>query len=860
MAADAPESPPSLPRRLGRLISRDIRYSALGDFEEIYADMVRRRGPRAARLWLWKEILRSSPSFLADSLYWSLAMFRHYLVTALRNLKRQKLYSFINILGLSIGIAVSLLVALYVLDETSYDRYHENAGRIFRLAFTEDRSYKTVRFPLSSGGLAPALVEEVPEVQDAVRFRRIFDNLVRLRDRQLFDTRMFYADPSVFSVFSFHLVKGDPGTALADPKTAVITVDMAKKLFPDEDPMGQVLTLEDDLEFEITGVAENVPENSHFGFDLLASAATLDRLDEEWRASSCYTYLLIRDGFSPGHLETKIAECFSRHKSPNDQRVFFLQPLTKIHLHSHLEREIEPNGDAAHVSILSVVALFILLIACVNFMNLSTARSAGRAKEVGVRKISGAHRRALIRQFLGESVILTFVACLLGILLLRLSLPAFAHLAAKPLSFAPLTEGAVLVSFIILITGVGLLAGIYPALFLSRYEPAKVLKGFWKSGGRAPSFRNILVIIQFSLSILMIIGTFLVRDQLDFILNRNLGFDKENVVVCQADNPGVQANYRVFKNELLKNPGVVSVTAATSLPGLAVNPGQFRAEGEPDFQMMGHLVADEDFLKTMGIGIAEGRSFSWESPSDIRGSIVLNEEAAKRFGWTSAAGKTVEIPGEGKKTVIGVMRNFHHLSKRQRIDAIVLQMLPGHAEYLVQFIAVKVRPERIRETITDLRKKWSDVSGGRPPDYAFLDEDYDALYKKEERLEKVFASFTALAVFVACLGLFGLASFTAERRRKEIGIRKTLGATIPGLLVLLSKEYAIWMITANIVAWPVAYVAASLWLRSFAYRTGISPETFIMAGGIAALAAFLTIGAQTLKASLANPVESLRYE
>lgn len=782
-------------------------------------------------------------------------MLKNFLNIALRNLKKHKAYSFINILGLSIGLGCSILIFLYIQDELSYDKYHKNAKQIYRLAFIENRGYKTVNYPITSGGIAPALLKEVPEVLNAVRFMRIFDPLVTYGEKQFNETRIFYADESVFDVFSFPMIKGDPETALKEPYSAVITEDMAKKYFGDEDPMGKVLTFNGKQDFKITGILKKVRQNSHFKPDLLASMATMEEnISNEWRPSSCYTYLVLKKDYSPSTFEKMFPNFFKIHRSPGDQRNFYLQPLLRIHLSSHLEREIEPNSDIAYVYILSSVAIFVLIIACLNFMNLSTARSAHRAKEVGIRKAAGARRIHLIRQFLGESIFLTIAALILSLILIWIFLPVFNRLAGKELSLGLFSNGFMIIGLAGFVLFVGAAAGSYPAFFVSAFEPVHVLKGKLKAGLKGSSFRKVLVVIQFSLSIIMIVGTIAISRQLNFIQNKNLGFDKEQLVVIPISNREAQKAYPALKTELVRNSDILSISAGTNIPGQSINHDSFLPEGHAEKETIGHILVDYDYIKTLGLEIREGRDFSKEYRDDAAGAHLLNEEAAKMLGWASPVGKRLSPKG----AVIGVVKNFHFLSKHQKIDPLVISLLP-QSEYILSVI-IKIRPDHIKETLDFLKDKWRAFVPGRPLNYYFLEEKYEALYRKEQKLSSLFNSFTGLAIFIACLGLFGLASYTAEQRTKEIGIRKVLGASVANLIRLLSLEFTKWVIVANVIAWPVAYYALRRWLQNFAYRTTIGLWTFVLAAALAFVIALLTVSFQAVKAALANPVESLRYE
>jgi len=673
-------------------------------------------------------------------------MFRNYLKIAFRNLLRHKLYSLINVLGLALGMACCLLIVLFVQDELSYDKFHKKAEQIYRVAKIERRNDELVNYPLIFPVVAPKLREEFPEVLNAVRFDPQLSILISREGRQFLEQRFFYADSNVFDVFTFPLVKGDPKTALKEPYTLVLTEEMAEKYFAKEDPLGQTLTIDNNRDFKITGILKNIPHNSHLKFDFLASMASEEaenpRYGKLW-AWSCYTYLILPRDYPPSELEKKFPDFILRNRNEQAAKAwtFYLQPLTKIHLHSNLGYEIEPNGDIKYIYIFSGIGFFILLIACINFMNLATARSSNRAKEVGVRKVLGAD-----------------------------------------------------------------------------------------------------------------------RSQLDFIRNKKLGFDKEHVVVIRVDQPEMRKRYEPFRRDLLQKPGTVSVTGSTSFPGINPSLSLFVPEGAEDKKSLTlrNVFVDYDFIKTFGMEIKEGRDFSRDFPTDASQAFIINETAAREFGWESAAGKKLTDLDRGSGYVIGVLKDFHFRSKHQKIEPLVLSIRPD--ERYIYFISMKFGQADVREILSFLKEKWKEYSPGRPLDYFFLDENFDKLYRAEERLSQIFSAFSFLAIFIACLGLFGLAAFTAEQRTKEIGIRKALGASAANIALLLSKEFTKWVIVANIIAWPLAYFAMSRWLQNFAYRISIGLWMFFLGASLALVIAFITVSFQAVKAALANPVDALRFE
>ena len=778
---------------------------------------------------------------------------------------RHKTFSLINISGLAIGMACCLLITIFVQDELSYDRFHENADRIYRIASEENRRGVIANYPFVFSGIPPILQSDYSEVLDYVRFDPRENVLISSEDKEFYEERLFYTDASVFDMFTFPLLKGDPKTALKEPYSLVLTQKMADKYFRGVDPVGQTLTVDNEKDYKITGIMENVPRNSHIKFDCLASIATLEAQDPRYGklwAWNCYTYLLLPKDYSYPDLESKFPDFIRRHRGEKavEAYTFYLQPLTRIHLHSHLGFEIEANGDIRYVYIFSAIAFFILLIACINFMNLSTARSAKRAKEVGLRKVLGAERSRLIKQFLGESLALSLVALPAAVALIELFLPAFNTLTGKELRIDYFGNSVVFLGLIGILLFVGILSGTYPAFFLSAFRPAAVLKGRLKTGAGSSLFRKILVVVQFSISIVLIAGTIIITNQLDFIRDKKLGFDKDHVIVIPVMRSGIGHNFETFKRELLQSPNVQSVSGSTSVPSFVPTRSVFIPEGAEEGQRLTlrNVLLDIDFIQTFGMEIKEGRDFSRDFATDAKEAFIVNEAAVQEFGWESAVGKKL-IDLEGPRgSVIGVVKNFHFRSKHQKIEPLVFSLLPS-SRY-VYLISVKINPSNIRDTLSFLKSQWEKFSPEWPFEYFFLDDNYDRLYKSEERLRHVFLTFTFLGIFIACLGLFGLAAFTTEQRTKEIGIRKVLGASVPNILILLSKEFTKWVVLANVIAWPIAYFAMNSWLRNFAYRISIEWWMFILAAVLVLVVALCTVGFQAAKAALANPSDALRYE
>jgi putative ABC transport system permease protein len=788
-------------------------------------------------------------------------MFTNYFKIALRNLKKQKLYSLINIFGLAVGMACCIMILLYVRDELGYDKFHKNADRIGRIFTVQFNNGEWNKYAGTPDLIGPALVKEYPQISDCVRFFHpswIDKWAVSVNGRCFYEKELFFTDASIFKVFTFPLIKGDPETALKEPNSVVLSEKAARKYFGKEDPVGKVLTIDGRVETKITGIARNVPPNSHFRFDLLVSFESNPEkwALNNWRTNNFYTYILYSKTADLNGFENKLAAFVKKTFGDVKDEKLAVQPLTEIHLHSKdFNYEMaDNNSDAIYIYVFSAVAVFVLLIACINFMNLTTARSAVRAREVGLRKVIGANRMKLIKQFLGESLALSFLAVLVALLLMEIFLPVVNHLTDKNLS---LIQSQIVLSLVGLAVLVGILAGSYPAFFLSAFRPVKILKGSLSAGTKGALFRKVLVVAQFSISIILMVGTLIISNQLHFCLKKDLGFVKENVVVLPIHDTQAMLRAQSFKNELRADPQIVSTTGSEAVPGGNVGMRGMYSEGN-SWNPRNSLFVGYDFFKTYGIEIKEGRDFSPEFPSDTDDAYIINEAAAKDFGWDSPLGKKLIWRGDrnGNGNVIGVVKDFHYRSLHQKTEPLVIQLQPNICSYL----SIRIKTDNILKTMSLIQKKWEDVNPGSPFEYFFLDQNYDRLYRSEKRTAALFGYFTFLALFIFSLGLFGLVSYAAEQRAKEIAVRKVLGASISKVMRLLSQEFVFLVLIANAIAWPVAYYAMSRWLQSFAYRISIGIGTFVLAATLAFIIAFLTVSFQTVKAALANPVDSLRYE
>jgi putative ABC transport system permease protein len=801
-------------------------------------------------------------------------MFKNYLKIAFRNIRKHLGYSLINVAGLAIGMACCILILLFVFDELSYDKFNENHDRIYRVTRKWFNADGVVNLHLGhvAPPVAPLLKNDFPEIVHAVRIIGAGGILVGNEAAFYEEPRLYFAEEDVFDVFTFDMIAGDPTTALRDPFAIVITDEMAERYFGSEDPIGKSLTIKTSsqkADMKVTGVIKPLPHNSHFHPNLLGSFKTYeavvgDRELQSWSSNNYATYLLITEGYDIERLKSQLDSFIDRHygEGRSERTKLELQRLTDIHLYSHLDSEVEANSDITYVYIFSIIALFILLIACVNFMNLATARSASRAKEVGLRKVIGAQRPQLIRQFLSESIITAIISLLLALGIVLLVLPKFNQFIGRVLSLNISSNISLFISLFFIATFVGLLSGIYPAVFLSAFKPARVLKGNLDVGKKGFSFRTVLVVFQFAISIILIICVGIVSSQLDYMQTRNLGFDKEHVVVLPS-SPRIIFRLEGFKTRLLQNTNIMSISAAKRVPsgrlldssGARVLSGE---TSEPVKFRIAQLRVDYDYLPTFKMELAAGRNFSREMGTDPTQAFIINETAARRIGWESpeeAVGKGFGY-GQRNGQIIGVVKDFHFESLHQEISPIVMFL----SKTDLSQISIRIGPENIPQTMAFLKDIWAEMRPDYPFSYNFIDENFDQLYRSEEQLGRIFSLFAFLSVLIGCLGLFGLASYSAERRTKEIGIRKVLGASASGITVLLSKEFTKWVLLANLIAWPVAYLIMSKWLQNFAYRSGIGFGTFLLAGAIAWGIAFLTVSYQAIKASIADPITALKYE
>ena len=783
-------------------------------------------------------------------------MFKSYLKIALRNIRRQKAFSIINITGLAIGMACCIIIMLWVQDELNYDTFHSDGDRVYRLIKQDPDAKGITGKSTLPYALVPLLKNEFPEIERFTRYqdRTWMENpTFTFEDKKFYETGLYYADPDFFEIFSFTFLDGDPKTALNDPNSLVITRDIAKKYFGEEKVLGRVLKYNNKQDLRVTAVLENIPHNTHFQFEMMASIHLLGEKKLATWAWESSSYVRLKPNVDITELRSKIAGAYTRLAPYEAPEKMNLQPITKIHLH-------QGRGDIRLVYIFSSVAFFILIIACINFMNLATARSMKRAREVGLRKVVGARRAQLMRQFFGEAMLMALAAVLSAMLLVAIFMKPFNAITSKPLSFDIFGNPMLLLALAGLTFLVGLISGSYPALFLSGFQPIRVLKSGLKGQSGGALFRKGLVILQFSISLILIIGTIIVSRQLHFIQNKDLGWDRENVVIIPI-NEDLRDQFQVYRNELKRNPNIQHVTAASSTPTNIgnVNPITW-IEGREMSQpfLLNFIVASDEYLETFGVKLSSGRDYARDRRPDLF-NFVINREAVRVLNLDPPLNRRIDFM-RGKGEIIGVMEDFNFRHMTQKIPPLIMTIHPDLYTYFLRHIFVRIAPRDMPKTIAYIKDVTGEYAPHYPFKYKFVDDDFNNMYIYERYVARLANIFTILALFIACLGLFGLASFITEQRTKEIGVRKVLGATVPGITVLLTSQFSKWVLLANLLSWPLAYFAMNKWLSNYAYRIPLSWWIFPLAGAAALLIAFLTVSYQAVTAARANPADALHYE
>ncbi len=868
--------PPILAYWLLKIFTSDWKNpSLIGDLEEEFFDKAEVKGFTYARIWYIIQVIGSLPKLIKDSNSWGVFMFRSYLTIAWRNLKKNKAFTLINISGLTIGIAVCLLLVLYVNSELSYDIHHEKVDRIYRVCNYAMLGDFERAGSASNAVIKDALLDNYPEVENGTRFRRT-RTLLKYGNKS-FNDRFIYTDESAFDIFTWPMIKGDPKTALSAPNTIVLTNSTAEKYFGNDDPIGKIVSINDE-QFNVTGVVADNPRYNSFPFDGLISFKTfytssnLPTILTDWISHNFDTFILLKPGIDYKEFEKKIKDIYQDFASANLAEIggdidIWLQPYRDIYLRT-IGNE---TGPMTYVYILSTVAIFVLLIACFNFMNLSTAKSMNRAKEVGIRKVFGANKGRLVKQFLTEALLLSLISLFIALILAYIVLPKLSELAGRDL-WQDVIELPWLFPLIFIFTFlVGLIAGSYPAFYLSRFQPVQIMQNKLMRGKSGNNFRRILVVVQFSISTVLIIGTALIIEQLHFLKTLDPGFDKERLTVIYTNDNESQNAIPILEEEFIKNPDVISVGAGSSMPlwGSPMNAKIPEGFSDNDNQIMAEINVDAGYIPTCGIKILKGRNFLQDSPSDHYNSVIVNETAVQRYGWDNPIGKTIKSRDPRTDfqewmtvTVIGVVKDFNIASLNNEISPLFIGNYKNHPERWGKFngLLLKLRPEGLSSTLEYIEKSWEKILPGVPFYNYFIDETYDNQFSSIDESREIFSYFTLLAIFIACLGLFGMASFTAEKKTREIGIRKVLGSSVVQIVAMLSKELLIPVIAACAIAYPITYLLISEWLKSFPYKIEIGVFTFIICTLLALVISFLTVAFQSIKAALTNPVESLRTE
>lgn len=799
-------------------------------------------------------------------------MLRNYFKVAVRNILKHKFYSAINVLGMTIGVTACILIVLYVVDELSYDRFHEKSDRMYQVGLHGKIGGQEVRTANTCPPLWRAMADEIPDVEATTRIAEFWGSVVKYGDQAFNEDRVYYADSNFFNFFTFDLLEGDPRTALAEPQSVVLTRDMATKYFGNEDPMGKLMIIGDTVTYKVTGIAENPPGNSHFRFNMLVSSSSVSRLqDQIWLNNYLYTYFILNEHGSLENVKRGLNDLVIKYVGPEIERFmgisvtqmkeqggiygFFPTKVTDIRLHATTRDGLEPGGNITYVYFFGAVALFIIILACINFMNLATARSAGRAREVGLRKALGSLRIQMVGQFLAESIIYSFIAVVIAVAASYILLPWFNELSGKHLTPDFLTHPWFIGGLVAFILFVGLLSGSYPAFYLTSFNAVEVLKGKLRAGMKSKGIRSALVVFQFGISIFLIIFTASVYLQLKYMQDRNLGMDKENVLII-GNTWRLQNNRQAFRNAIDGYSNVEKTSFTNnSFPGVN-NTTVFKAADSDQDHIMGVYYADYDHADVLKLEMVAGRFFSRDFPSDST-AIILNEAAAREFGWEDPLREEVlylDPDAPQRLRVIGIMKDFNFESLKEQIRPLAIRFADWGHELTIRYHG---NPS---ELVSQIESLWKSYAPNEPFEYFFLDENFDELFRAEQRLGSIFTILSALAIFVAGLGLFALASFTGEQRTREIGIRKVMGATVSGLVYLLSREFTVLVLMAFIPGAILGWWVVNEWLASFAYRTTISPWIFILSGVASIVIAWLTVGFQALKAASTNPTNALRYE
>ena len=804
-------------------------------------------------------------------------MFRYNLKIALRAFLKQKGYSFINVTGLAIGLTACMFILLWVQDELTYDKFHEKFDRIYIVGLDIKLGNQDLKAGSTPSPMVFALTEEFEGIEQAARYEGAGQTIVKYEEKVFTEERFAFVDSTFFEIFTFPFVSGDPNTALDRPHTIVITEEIKEKYFGDEDPMGKMLKVNGEQDYEIAGVCETPPPQSSIEFDFLCSLTSSGRPDpDEWGSNRLQTWVLLEEGITPDKINDQFPGLLDKYFGPiinaimnislaefyeaGNRFYYYLEPFADIHLHSSFTERIESATDMTYVYVLSIIALFILFIACINFVNLTTARSSIRAKEVGIKKVVGSSRQRLIQQFLTESMILSLLSMILAVVLVELLIGKFNNLSEKSLTVDYFGNPIIIPSLVILTLFVGLIAGSYAAFFQSSVNVLSVLKGKFSHAMKSGVLRNILVIFQFTISIFLIICTLTVFSQISFIRNMDLGFDKNNILVIERFG-AVGDQQQLFKQELLNDPLIQNVSISVNVPRQGFSGNGILKEGGKDSEI--HILSrwwgDYDLLETMGFSMAEGRFYSDEFPTDSN-AIIINQASINSLELDDPLNQRLIEPSDSvrPRPIIGIVKDFHFQSAHNPIRPLSLELM--RRGQTGRFLLIRVQPKNFQASLRKVEELWKEMVTDQPFEYFFLEDELDEVYSGERRLGIIYSIFSILAIFIACLGLFGMASFTTEQKTKDIGIRKSMGATATSIVILLTREFNKWVLAANIIAWPLAFFLMKNWLENFAYRIDQGIYRFVLAAVLTLIIAILTVSFQSIRAAIKNPADSLRYE
>ncbi len=835
----------------------DEKFSMIKEFNDEFEDIAHSEGIKKARVWYWKHLIISMPLILKESFYWRMAMIKNYLKIAYRSIIKNKGFSIINILGLAIGMAVCLLFSLWAFDEFNYNKFHVNYDRLYRvteLSFSGNTPHVLTN---TVAPLGPVLKEEFPEIADYTRFQYLRSTMIRYEDKKLYENAVIAANNSLFKMFSFSLVRGDKNTVLVNPNSIVIDETTAEKYFGDSDPIGKVIQVNNQYDFIVEGVFEDIGSNTDIQFSIVLAWDHLEGIYPrvQWDNHVISNYVLLADNATEQDTERKIINVINDHGVSTRYDVF-LQPLSDVHLRSNFGSRI---SSETYVYIILIIAVFVLLLACINFMNLSTARSSYRFKEIGMRKVVGGRRVDIIVQFFSESLLFSFISFIIALLLLFLILPSFNTFTEKQLILSVKNDWLLIAGMLAVTFITGVIAGSYPAIYLSAFKPLNVLKGINQSGGKSTLFRRILVVFQFAGSIILITGTMIIYSQLDYMMNADLGWDRDHLMSISLRG-GTNKSYDLLKNELSNIPGINNVSGGRAKPPYGGYGTNYKIDWtgmDPDYKpSISYNDIDYGYIETVGLEIIKGRSFSKDFATDTLSAYVINESLADLMGADPVIGadfKVWDVPGK----VIGVVKDYHFFSLRSEIGPIVLRCQYKNSW---KYILIRINPENINSTTEYIKETWEKINPDFPMIYGFISDDFTGMYSDYTRMGKLMQYSAILAVFIACLGLFGLVSFSVEKKKKEIGLRKTLGASTPVILKHVTREFVMLVVISSSIAIPAAYYIFGQWLDNFAYRTEPGIGLFLLSGLSALLVALFSVSYQAIKAARANPVDSLRYE